>query len=696
MANIFSDIPIWAIAAWGVITFVFSYFYYLRKGWLKEVPKLRHLTMFFLRGLGLFILGVLLANIIVQSTKTDTNQPLLITLVDDSSSMLNYKDSAEVMSQTKALLNQFNTSFSEEFKVLTYNLDGKALKADSLYFKNDETNLSAALDDIYNQYYGRNIGALVLLTDGNYNQGSQPTFVVDKFNNVPFYTIGVGDTVQKTDQLIDNVVANDIAFLDNAFPIEVTIKGVKLAGKEFTVSLLENGKEIDKSTFSHADVVQSITKIKFTVDASQIGMQEYTIQLSNDENEFNIANNTARIYVEVLDARSEILLLAEGITPDFGAIKQALVSEQNLSIDVMTINTLISENADLSKFDLIIWHNPGASRKLDVFERIRRLKKPFWYITGPKTQQVIFDRLALAPNISVTGQYDDSGIAYNEQFNLFELSRETIKAINEFPPLRVHYTKFNFPKSSAVLGFQKVGNIAKPEPLFFFGKQTEKYAVTFGEGLWNWRLGNFQHTNSHESFNELIQKSVQYLILKENKSRLRVSFPRKLSVGTNTIVNARFYNKSYEPITDPTINFRLMKKNGDEFEYSFLALDEFYQLDLGRLSFGRYDWVADVEYDGEIFQKKGSFAVEEVRVESQSTRADHQLLMQMAANRDGAFYKLSERDAIIKDIENREDINPIAYETSTYEKLINNAWWFVLLIAIFSAEWVLRRYSGGY
>jgi hypothetical protein len=695
MTNIFSDIPIWAIAVWGLFAFALSWFYYRKKSWLKEVNLIMRRVMFLMRGIGLTLLGILLANILIQSTKLDKNNPYLIRIVDNSLSMKNYKDSTQVDAEVKAFIRSLNGSFDESYNSLTFNLDKGIKDVDSLNFNNEYSNFSSVLNTIYDDYYGRNIGAVVFVSDGNYNQGVRPTFAVEKFKNIPFFTIGVGDTVQKTDQRIQNVVANDIAFLDNTFPIEASIEGMKLPSKEYTVALLEDGKKIHEEKYKHTDDQISLTKVKFLVSAKSAGIHEYTIQLSEQEDEYNLENNIKRIYLEVLDDRSKILMLAEGLHPDLGAIKMALAEEQNLEIDVITTKNF-DEVKELDSYDLIVWHNPGSDGKNAIFERVVRADKPIWYIVGPKTSQQTLNQLDLAPTVQTTGQKDNVGIAYNTRFNLFELNRNTISVINEFPPLSAHYGKIKYPKNASILGYQKVGSIAKPEPVFFFGEKQEKYAVTYGNGLWNWRLGSFQQGQSHEAFNELIQKTVQYLIIKENKSRLRISIPKEISTAENTVIDARFYNESYEPITEPTINFTLTKRDGTSFDYAFLALDDFYKLDLGKLDYGRYTWKANVSFNGKSFDKSGNFVVEEVALEAQSTRADHQLLNQMALNQDGAFYTLDNASRVIEVIKNRKDITPVAYEQSTYKKLIDNLWWFVLLILIFGGEWVLRRYNGGY
>lgn len=695
MTDIFSDIPIWALAVWSVVAFSLSWFYYKKRAWLKEVKPIMRRVMFLLRGLGLAILGILIANILIRSTEFDQNDPFLITVVDNSSSMLNYNDSSQVKSKVVELDKALESAFDQQYNKLIYTLNDQIQNADSMSFSLDYSDLSKVLDKVYNEYYGRNIGAIVFVSDGNYNQGVRPNFIVEKFKNIPFYSIGVGDTIQKTDQRIQNIVANDIAFLENTFPIEAAIEGVKLAGQPFTVTLLEDGRIVEKKEFKHADERISLSKIKFLVSANSVGVHEYTVKLSIQKNEYNIENNVKRVYLEVLDDRSKVLLLAEGLNPDLGAIKMALAEEQNLEVKVVTLKDF--EKFDkLDAYDLIVWHNPGSARKVGIKQRVVQAQKPMWYITGPKTSQQTLDELRLAPMIQTTGQKDKVGISVNTQFNLFELSASTIKSINQFPPLSAHYGKVKFSKSSSILGYQKVGSIAKPEPIFFFGEKKNKYAVTYGNGLWNWRLGNYQQNQSHEAFNELVQKTVQYLIIKENKSRLRISVPKEISTAEKTVIDARFYNESYEPITAPTIDFTLTKNDETSFDYAFLPLEDYYQLDLGKLDYGRYTWEANVAYNGKTFSKTGSFAVDEVVLESQSTRANHQLLSQIAVNQGGQFYTLDESSGIIDDLKNRKDISPVSYEKSTYKKLMDNLWWFVLVVLLFGGEWVLRRYNGGY
>ena len=62
--------------------------------------------------------------------------------------------------------------------------------------------------------------------------------------------MGVGDTIQKTDQLIRDVRVNDIAFLNNDFPVEVNVEANKLKGKEVLLKLLKDGNILSSKTHS--------------------------------------------------------------------------------------------------------------------------------------------------------------------------------------------------------------------------------------------------------------------------------------------------------------------------------------------------------------------------------------------------------------------------------------------------------------
>lgn len=694
MTEIFSDTPLWTLIVWAVIVVSLSLFLYRKKSWVKEISQLRRITLISLRSLGLFLLGILLLGILIKGVDKEIDKPIIISIVDDSESMLNYADSASVKELTKEYLNTANLKFKERYNHLTFSLSDEIKDVDSLCFKNNRTNISHALNKVYDNYYGRNIGAIILLSDGNFNAGTTPLLITEKFKRTPIYTLSVGDTIQKVDHLIKSVINNEIAFLNNKFPVEVTIEGNKTPDKAFKLELLKDGRVIETQSLKHQNDDYSLIKATFHLEAKQVGMHEYTVKIEHLSNEFNFENNEKSFFIEVLDDRSKVLLVAEALNPDAGAVKSALISEQNIEVKTVSVNELPTS---LEEYDLIVWLDPGVNKNPNDFKKLTDYKKAIWYFITPQTSRTAISSLQLQASINTTGRTDNVGAAFNQAFNLFKLSPETRKTIDQFPPLKSHYGSIKYNNSSSTLAFQKVGNIAKNEPLFYFGmRDKNKFAVTYGAGFWSWRLADYQINQSHNSFNELVRKTVQYLILKENTSRLRINLPSIANSEDEFIINGLFYNESYEPITEPSIHLELKKPNGEKFEYVFLPMEEEYHLNLGRLASGRYSWRAFTSYNNKDFAKEGSFAIKDLALEKQATKANHQLLQQIADNKNGKFEMLSDFQTVIDDIAQRDDIVPVAYESSSYKKLIDYFWLLIAIVFVFTTEWIMRRYLGAY
>src|SRR5690554_718902 len=251
MTELYSDIPLWLLLGWGVVSVALALLLYRKKSWISSISTLRRTVLITLRSLGVFMLGLLLFGILIRGVDKQVDKPFIITIIDDFESMLNYNDSATVKSLTNSFLSQSKDIFQKDFNDLTFNLTEEIQNIDSLSFTNTKTNLSQTLNRVYNNYYGRNIGAIILLSDGNFNQGMTPLLTAEKFKRTPIYTLSVGDTIQKIDHLIESVFTNEIAFLGNKFPVEITIAGNKTENQNFELKLFQDGKLIQSKQLKH-------------------------------------------------------------------------------------------------------------------------------------------------------------------------------------------------------------------------------------------------------------------------------------------------------------------------------------------------------------------------------------------------------------------------------------------------------------
>ena len=94
----------------------------------------------------------------------------------------------------------------------------------------------------------------------------------------------------------------------------------------------------------------------------------------------------------------------------------------------------------------------------------------------------------------------------------------------------------------------------------FGADKGRKVGFVVGEGLWRWRLYDFQLNGNHEAFDELIQKIIQYLALKENEDNFNVYHPALFQETDNIEFTAELYNDSYQLVNSPDVSIRIKKR----------------------------------------------------------------------------------------------------------------------------------------
>ncbi len=198
--SFYSSISLFWILPWLIVSIFLAVWFYRKEAWVNALNNKIKGLLIGLRTVSLLLIGILLLGIIFESTYYRLEKPVIITLVDRSSSMKNYKDSNQIYSQ----INSFQQALQEDL--------GDAFDYTSMYtgsttnygkiekFDHVISNLSDGFERIKTDFYNRNVGAVVFISDGNFNQGNHPVYSAEKINFTPVFTLGVGDTVKKRDQ----------------------------------------------------------------------------------------------------------------------------------------------------------------------------------------------------------------------------------------------------------------------------------------------------------------------------------------------------------------------------------------------------------------------------------------------------------------------------------------------------------------
>jgi hypothetical protein len=208
-------------------------------------------------------------------------------------------------------------------------------------------------------------------------------------------------------------------------------------------------------------------------------------------------------------------------------------------------------------------------------------------------------------------------------------------------------------------------------------------------------MRDFEVNQNNEAFNEIVQKTVQYLSITENKTNFRVMHKNEFPENEPVVFDAELFNENYEPVTSPEVHMVITNKDGRKYPGEFSPMGNTYRYSTG-LPPGEYAYTATTSYGKKEYSKSGRFQVTAVNTELLRTEADHRLLYQMAHDTKGKFYGVNQLDGLVRDLEKNENVTAVTYQETTLDDLINIRWLIIVPVLLLALEWFLRKRAGGY
>ena len=660
--------------------FIFSGILYVRDKHNAERSKLLLYGLATLRFLSISIIALLLLDVFVKRLVNETEKPVIIIAQDNSSSIISGKDSAFIKNEYSASLAQFISSVKDKYDVKSYQFDSESKASENVDFKGKETDISKLFSDIENNYSNKNIGAIILATDGIYNKGTNPLYSIENIN-APIYTIALGDTLPLKDAWIQSINHNQVAYLGNAFPAEIIVNAVDLKGKSTTLTVSQNGK-ILKSEVLSINSSNYNKNINVVLDAEKPGVQKYTVALSTIDEDKNKQNNTQSFMIDVIDNREKVLLLANAPHPDIAALEQSITSAQTYEVEY----SLISEfTKPLKPYSLVILHQV-ASIPTRILNELKTNNQSVFYVGG---------NASAAPTSFLNSKTNDVEAVYQKQFALFTVSTGLQNYFKNFPAVKCAFKNAVVTNGANSLLTQKIGVVDTDEPLLMFSEINGMKSATFaGDGLWRWRLRDFADHDNPNLFNELINKTVQYLSVKADKSFFRVYTKKIINENEALDFTSEVYNQSYELVTEPDVTLVLKDEKGKTYNYTFSKKQTMYSLSAGQFAAGEYSFDTKVKFGDKLYTKSGIVIIKEVVSEKINTVANHQLLFQMSKNSGGKLVYPNQLQQLQDDILKNDTIKSITYTHKQLTDLVNLKWIFFIILALLSVEWFLRKHNG--
>ncbi|MCE3278217.1 MAG: hypothetical protein K0S44_408 [Bacteroidetes bacterium] len=690
--NIVFEYPSWFILFCLIAGFIYAFILYRKDKKLAESSVWIVRLMAAFRFLTVTILCFLLLSPLLRTLDRKVEKPVILLAQDNSQSLVVNKDSLFYRSEYKQKLRKLLSDLNEKYTVYSYSFGDKIKEfsdPDSLLLNEKQTDISTLFKEIETRYSNRNVGAVILASDGLYNKGANPVYTSSKLK-VPVYTIALGDTTIKKDLILSRVDHNRIAYLGNQFPLEIIVDAKQLKGKSSTLTVTkDNGVLFSQTININSD--NYTTTISVLMEAKATGLQHYKVKLTQVPDEVSTINNSRDVFIDVLDARQKILILADAPHPDVSAVKEALLENQNYEVESFTAEQF---NGSLKKYNLVILHQlPGARNNASkILNELAASNIPTWSFSGAGT--LLKRDLTIASSSSKTNECEP---VIDVDFPLFTISEDLSQAVKDFPAVNCPFGGIQNDNNANVLFYQRIGVVDTKTPMMSFNTIGETKNASFaGEGIWRWRLQDFASHGNHDLFNELISKTVQYLSVKVDKSFFRIIGKNNFLENEAIEMEAEVYNQSYELINEPEVNIVISNAENKKFSFTFGKTINAYRLNAGMLPVGEYSYEAKVKVGDKIYTQKGEFSVSGLQVEFTNTTADHQMLYSLAHKNDGEMIFPFEMEKLSEKLVAREDIKSVSYFEKKLNDLINLKWIFFIILLLISIEWFMRKRNGAY
>ena len=686
-------IPIWMVLtalAVGVALAMLLYFRNRNQHYGNGLTA----VLFALRTLIGALLVLLLFNPYIRQKVTVAEQPTVLLAHDNSASVVLSKDSVFYQTAYLSQFENFRKELKREFQVDEYLFGLSVREFDQLDFSDQLTDLSSLLQSVLRRYYKRNVGAVVLFSDGIYNRGFDPSLVSERFP-FPIYAVALGDTMSYSDLVVKDVQYNKRVSLGSTFPVRVTVGATDCEGKQVLLTLKENGRQLAQQPIE-ISANRFSKETDFMLEAKEKGVRQLDIEISGLPQELQTRNNLKRIFVEVEDQKYKILCIADSPHPDLGAIKSVL--NDDCEMDFVFGH---DEIPDLSKYQLLLLHQTPSSHtdlaalknQLDQNQRI-----PVLWVIGNATEMGEFDKLQKAIELHrgvTNSMLDVKGIA-NRSFGTFTVSDPLRDHIGKFPPLALPHLEMNMLLPHDDLLMQEVLGIRSGLPLLTFVKGDRKMAFLMGTNVWRWRLYDYYQNQNSAVFDELFSKTLNYLLLSRDDGSA-VFCKEEYFSNEPVVMTAELRNPSNELVTEPELSIRLVnKKTGETYDYVFSKRDHDYELNAGVLPEGLYTYRAEAEIGGKKVVMSGSFSVVFLGIEAQELTADIEGLRSLAASTNGRCYTIDQLPRLLEDLKEDARITIVDHHENRFEDLVHSKWVFIVLVALAAVEWVLRKMFGSY
>ncbi|MCB0778752.1 MAG: hypothetical protein KDC03_04275, partial [Flavobacteriales bacterium] len=304
-----------------------------------------------LRALVVSALAFFLLEPMVRTMVREVRRPVIVIAHDGSRSLTLAGDTAALKSTYEDALADLADRLGEAYTVRTFTY-GERVREGLDHSQDDGlTDIGGLFREVRDRFGGPDLGAVIIDGDGIQNRGRDP--VEEGLGlAVPIYPVALGDTTVRPDLAVKAVEHNRHTYLGNEFPLLVRLKAAHLQGTRSEVVVEQDGKVLQRRPFTITSDPW-YQEVPLVLQADKAGLQRYRVSVAHIDADAAPENDREDVFIEVLDDRRNVLVVAAAPHPDVAAIRLALSKLEGYTTSLALPTAL---PGDLTDVDLVVLH----------------------------------------------------------------------------------------------------------------------------------------------------------------------------------------------------------------------------------------------------------------------------------------------------------------------------------------------------
>lgn len=677
---------------------------------IPQISKSLKIILIISRSIALILLLALIFEPLLTLTRKFTIKPVNLIFVDNSRS-ISFKDQFNRKEIIKNFLNDAKkNNLLNQSKIFSFGSNIKEhnnSELNQLKYNDGSTNFTNIFNKIKN--LNSDISTITILSDGVITDGDNPIYMIEN-SDIPIFTIGLGDSTQKKDIELTNVLHNEIIYANTETSILTTIRQKGFDNQKVSVSFYEENKLLDKQEINFGN--DEIKTVSFKYLPKESGEKKLSVYVSVLNGEFSKENNRKIFFVNVLSDKIKIGLVSGYLSPDVSFIKNSLLSDTNLVINTFTIignNKFLEKNYSEKSLDssdvLFLINFPSEETPNNFLQKINNVISnkniPYFitvsnYVSMNKLKQ-LSNELPFSFSNSGSGTILVQPNFIDDEINNPILQNNAINIVNAWnnlPPVNAPNWNFISKPESRILLKSKVNNVPLNTPLLLSKILGRKRAIAVcASDIWRWKLQNVNKDS--DLFDRFILNSVKWLNANEERKQFDVQTTKKLySLNEQIQFQGELYDESFNPINNAEVNVKIKNENY-ESEITLNSIGNgLYEGILQDLKTGDYTFNAIAKLNGTSLKSNGRFSVGDIDLELINPQQNANFLKLLSNTTNGKYYFNNDYKDVFERInQTNKRFNKEKIEVSEIN-LWSNEILLIILILLFALEWFLRKREG--